>query len=234
MYLSQRQHTHLRQALDLLAQDLGHQDVRARLGAVLLDLMGADQFASYVWNDPAQRFEQPVSLNLDPANLARYEAWFQYHDPITFALQRRRHATLVAEVMPQAELVRTQFFNDFLARDGLHWGINLHAFDEHGRALGDLRIWRSRRRREFTSHDKLLLDLIEPAFIGALKRAHGDDGSRLSEREREVARLVAQGLTDKEIARALGVSPTTVRTYIERLFEKLGIRRRSALARLAR
>lgn len=234
MYLGAREHAHLRQALDLLAQDLGEHDVRARLGAVLLDLMGADYFASYVWNEPVQRFEQAVFLNMDPANLANYEAWFQYHDPITFALQRRRHATLVAEVMPQAELERTQFFNDFLARDGLHCGINLHAFDERGHALGDLRIWRSRRRREFNAQDKLLLDLIEPAFIGALKRTRGDGGPRLSEREREVARLVAQGLTDKEIARALGVSPTTVRTYVERLFDKLGIRRRSALARLAR
>jgi DNA-binding CsgD family transcriptional regulator len=234
MYLSQREHTHLRRALDLLAQDLGQQDVRARLGAVLIDLMGADHFASYVWNEPVQRFEQPVFLNMDPANLANYETWFQYHDPITFALQHRRHATLVAEVMPQAELERTQFFNDFLARDGLHWGINLHAFDEHGHALGDLRIWRSRHRGEFTANDKRLLDLIEPAFIGALKRARRDDSPRLSEREREVARLVAQGFTDKEIARALGVSPTTVRTYVERLFDKLGIRRRSAIARFAR
>lgn len=37
-------------------------------------------------------------------------------------MQQRREATLVLQVMPQHELVRTEFFNDFLDRDGLYWG----------------------------------------------------------------------------------------------------------------
>jgi DNA-binding CsgD family transcriptional regulator len=177
---------------------------------------------------------------MDPANLARYEAWYQYRDPITFALQARRHATLVDEVMPRAEFLQCEFFNDFLARDGLHWGINLHAFDGT-QALGDLRIWRGRRRRAFDQHDKDLLNLIEPAFAAALRRAHEArcPGTAvpalagLSRREIEVARCVARGLTDKEIARELGIALTSVRTYLQRVFDKLGLHRRAALARVA-
>ena len=91
---------------------------------------------------------------MDPANLDGYGEWHQHHDPITFVLQAQRRATRVTEVMPQRELMRTAFFNDF-SRDGLHWGMNLHAFDGM-QALGDLRIcaaqgargfWRSRERR---------------------------------------------------------------------------------------
>ncbi|MFS2168604.1 response regulator transcription factor, partial [Variovorax sp. Varisp62] len=52
----------------------------------------------------------------------------------------------------------------------------------------------------------------------------------LSAREQEVARCVREGLTDKEIARRLAVGVPTVRTYLRRIFDKLGIERRSALA----
>ena len=82
-------------------------------------------------------------------------------DPITFVLQSHRRATRVTDVMPQRELMRTEFFTDFLSRDGLHWGMNLHAF-EGSRALGDLRIWRRKGRGDFGDHEKALLDLQAP------------------------------------------------------------------------
>jgi two-component system, NarL family, response regulator NreC len=43
----------------------------------------------------------------------------------------------------------------------------------------------------------------------------------LSEREREVFQLVAEGKANKEIARLLGISPSTVETHRSRLMEKL-------------
>lgn len=239
MYLTGPEQRALASCFALLAQDLNERDIRERVGGLMMDLFRADHFASYVWDARAGCFSDAVWLNMDPANLARYEAWYQFRDPITFALQARRHATLVDEVMPRQQFLKCEFFNDFLARDGLHWGINLHAFDGV-QALGDLRIWRGRRRRAFDAHDKALLDLIEPAFTAALRRAHAiraaattANGAQLSPRERDVARCVAQGLMDKEIARALGISLPSVRTYLQRVFGKLGVHRRAALARLA-
>lgn len=44
----------------------------------------------------------------------------------------------------------------------------------------------------------------------------------LTPRQQEVARLVLRGLTDAQIADALGVSPYTVRTHLERIFERTG------------
>lgn len=245
MFLSAPERHALATCFALLAEDLGEREIRERLGHALLELFRADHFASYVWNASGARFDNGLALNMDPANLARYEAWYQYRDPITFLLQSRRRATLVSEVMPRTELLRTEFFNDFLARDGLHWGINLHAF-EGGQAVGDLRIWRGRRRREFGEHDRELLDLVEPAFVAALRRARlqrslprADDVDvpllpALSPRELEVARCVCRGLSDKEIARELGIGLPSVRTYLRRLFDKLGVHRRAGLAPLAR
>jgi len=233
MHLSTAEQAALKRTFALLAEDLGERDVRLTLGEALLELLRADQFASFVWDAQTRRFVDGVWLHMDPANLARYDAWFQYHDPITFKLQACRRATAVSEVLPHRELARTEFFNDFLARDGLHWGINLHAFDRD-RALGDLRIWRARTRREFGPHDKALLDLIEPAFIAALRRARPATDTpaacALSPREREVALAVLRGLTDKQIARELGLSVSSVRTYLGRLFEKTGASRRAGLA----
>ena len=52
----------------------------------------------------------------------------------------------------------------------------------------------------------------------------------LSEREREVLTHLAQGLTDREIAERLGISPRTVETHVGRILHKLGVRNRAQAA----
>jgi two-component system nitrate/nitrite response regulator NarL len=49
---------------------------------------------------------------------------------------------------------------------------------------------------------------------------------RLSRREREVLRLIAEGATAPEMATALFVSPHTVRTHVQNVIEKLGVHSR--------
>jgi len=58
-------------------------------------------------------------------------------------------------------------------------------------------------------------------------------GNALSEREREVLVLVAQGYTTQQIADQLVLSPKTVETYRARITEKLGLRGRAQLVRYA-
>jgi len=55
----------------------------------------------------------------------------------------------------------------------------------------------------------------------------------LSEREREVLRLVAEGLSDSEIAERLVLSPHTVHRHVANIRRKLGLRSRSAAAAAA-
>jgi DNA-binding CsgD family transcriptional regulator len=52
----------------------------------------------------------------------------------------------------------------------------------------------------------------------------------LSPRELEVARLVARGLTNAEVASVLGISRTTVATHLQRVFVRLGLSSRAELA----
>lgn len=241
MYLSRNRADVLARVMGTLAEPLQEQQVRQQLGGLMLQLLGAQFFASYVWDEAGQRFAHGVHLEMDPANLARYEHHYQFHDPITLVMRQHRRAVRATDVLPHPALRRTEFFNDFLARDGLHWGINLYAWDgEHN--IGDMRIWRDRRHADFDDDDRALLDLLRPAFVAALRRCRQGPATalpaapapglqhRLSGREREVARLAAQGLPDKAIAQRLGIAVTTVRTHLAHAFEKLDVPNRAALA----
>jgi DNA-binding NarL/FixJ family response regulator len=55
----------------------------------------------------------------------------------------------------------------------------------------------------------------------------------LTEREREVLDLLAQGLTNKEIAERLFITPNTVKRHLKAVFEKLGVHTRSAATAIA-
>src|SRR5262249_46298825 len=52
----------------------------------------------------------------------------------------------------------------------------------------------------------------------------------LSQRELEVAQLLAQGLTNKQIAVGLVVSPATVRSHVEHILSKLDLHSRAQIA----
>jgi DNA-binding CsgD family transcriptional regulator len=55
------------------------------------------------------------------------------------------------------------------------------------------------------------------------------NGSGLTIRENAVARLVARGLTNREVARKLGLADGTVKIHVHHILQKLGERKRSAL-----
>jgi HD-GYP domain-containing protein (c-di-GMP phosphodiesterase class II) len=55
----------------------------------------------------------------------------------------------------------------------------------------------------------------------------------LTDREIDVLRLIARGLTNKEIGSALGISPKTAGHHVQHVFEKLGVRTRAAATLIA-
>lgn len=76
---------------------------------------------------------------------------------------------------------------------------------------------------------------IDPRVAGALLPRSGAgplDG--LSPRETEVLRLVTQGLANKQIARALGITERTVKAHLGRVFREIGVLDRTSAALWAR
>ncbi|MCE6994877.1 helix-turn-helix transcriptional regulator [Saccharothrix sp. S26] len=80
---------------------------------------------------------------------------------------------------------------------------------------------------------------------GELARLQGGDGGDgggeagvegwrvLSRAERDIARLVGAGLTNRQVAKQLFLSPHTVNYHLRGIFRKLGISSRVELARVA-
>jgi DNA-binding NarL/FixJ family response regulator len=85
--------------------------------------------------------------------------------------------------------------------------------------------------RIVASGDALLAPSVTRRLIDEFARTHDPEGSgvaldSLTEREREVLRLVAQGLSNAEIAAELVVEETTVKTHVRHVLQKLGLRDR--------
>jgi DNA-binding NarL/FixJ family response regulator len=71
---------------------------------------------------------------------------------------------------------------------------------------------------------------VDRELKSVLPKQPTDPLEELSEQERRVIAAVADGKTDKEIAAALGLQPKTVRNYLGRAFEKLGVNSRTQAA----
>ena len=82
---------------------------------------------------------------------------------------------------------------------------------------------------------------LYPGAVSALVRTHlerseGDEGATfdpLTPRESEVVKLVAEGMSTREIAEVLVISPKTVERHRANVLEKLGMRDRVDLTRYA-
>jgi DNA-binding CsgD family transcriptional regulator len=247
MYLSTNQSRALAEVMRLLADATDGDALREALALPMLDLLVADTYCSMVWSSEHERFERFTALNMSQDSLRDWDRHYRFVDPLTLPMMERRRPTLATQVLPQSQLARTEFFNDFLGRERMHWGINVY-FHDRDRCVGDFRIWRHRERGNFEANELELLRMVEPAVAAALARLHWQDkvapapersasaeellqhGGRLSQREAEVAWLVACGCPDKLIARRLDVGYPTVRFHLANAFRKLQADNRTALA----
>jgi predicted ATPase/DNA-binding CsgD family transcriptional regulator len=95
------------------------------------------------------------------------------------------------------------------------------------------------RTREAEDRGAAMTLIIAAEFAAMLTTADAAEpqapapAARLTGREQELVRLVAQGCTDAEIAAQLSISIRTVRSHLDRIRDKTGSRRRADLTRLA-
>jgi two-component system nitrate/nitrite response regulator NarL len=75
---------------------------------------------------------------------------------------------------------------------------------------------------------EVLSPSLAAGLAGEVRRNAEPSRPTLSPREREVLRLIAAGRTIPAVAQELYLSPSTVKTHLQRLYEKLGVRDRAA------
>jgi DNA-binding CsgD family transcriptional regulator len=146
------------------------------------------------------------------------------------------------------DLVSVLRWSDFYSTSAMK---NAPYYAEYLRPMGDLHALivplpaePGRRRQlsldrdsgpDFGENDRLVLQLLRPhlheVYLDAERRRHGTP--HLSRREREILRLVSQGYSNADIARILFISVATVRKHMEHIFDRTGVRTRTAAAALA-
>jgi two-component system, NarL family, nitrate/nitrite response regulator NarL len=94
-----------------------------------------------------------------------------------------------------------------------------------------LRTLRGLRRGELAMSRRFAARAVRH-FVEAARRGRTGGGviEGLSPRENDVLRMLADGLTDKEIAAALVISPRTVETHVSNVLHKLNVRNRAEAA----
>jgi len=228
-------------------------DFRLEIGELILDLMDADQFASFRWKPLENKYDDGVIINLSENNIVQYEEYYQYHDPITRPLAMRKKATTVSEIIPQKILIKTEFYNDFLRMDGLYHGINLHLYDDFENNIGDFRIWKKKGKEAYDERSCQLLDILKPHLIRATKHNlnYQKFGKRitsttsldpdllllrkkysLTPKEIKVTLKIIQGVCDDQAATQLFISKTTLRTHLKHIFKKTNVKNRTELSHL--
>lgn len=212
-----------------LSEYRGKAQARAEVLELVTLLLNADYAASFVWDAQRQKSTQRVAVNISGEMLDSYDQYFCQVDHVTPALRARVSATNVDNVIARPELLGSEFYVDFLKPTGMYHGINIYFFDE-GVDVGDLRIWRGAGEQSFTLREERILNSLSPYFVRSLSSAI-QPAQGLSGREVDVARLVANGASDKEVARQLGIAFTTVRTHLSNAMCKLDCANRTQLAR---
>ncbi|MFF7854267.1 response regulator [Streptomyces sp. NPDC007904] len=142
---------------------------------------------------------------------------------------------ICADTDPPKVLILTTFDLDEYAFSGLKAGASGFMLKDvpPGELLAAIRAVHSGDAVVAPSTTRRLLDRFAPMLPGTSKQPGHEGMERLTEREREVMVLVAQGLSNGEIAARLVLSEATVKTHVGRILTKLGLRDRVQVVVLA-
>src|SRR5688572_18682255 len=137
----------------------------------------------------------------------------------------------LAPRMPDTKIVMLTVSTD--RRDLLsavrHGAFGYLTKDLSGEAL--LRAVRGIRQGDLPMSRAHAATVVEHLSRGRASADDADDvGQLLSARESEVLRLLAEGMTDREIAAALAISPRTVESHVSSVLRKLDVRNRAEAA----
>lgn len=246
-------HISLEQARDALQIASAFRDCQGRhpmsnalIAGGLARLFDADFVAINIWDASTASYLEGECAGRDVAIKAAYHENFQFIDPFRHrSRQRAGQASCLSRMISLRELHRDRYYVDHLRTFGLEDGVELVLRDTTSRDIvGDVRLWRGKCRQKFGEREEQLLELLHVSALDALVRfretqqtgriSKASELPMLTPKESETLMRLANGLSDKQIARDMGVSYWTVRTHVAALLRKLGATNRTALATLQR
>jgi DNA-binding CsgD family transcriptional regulator len=156
------------------------------------------------------------------------EFWADHYNDLPYCMGFGPGGSGVArmsDVLSRSSLDRSPIYRDMLWPGGLKYSVEV-VFPSPPSVRWALLLGRA--DRDFSERECDLLALLLPHLEQGYRRARLM--SLLTPRERDVLALVGQGLTNREIARRLDISPGTVRVHLEHAYPKLGVHSRTAAA----
>lgn len=191
-------------------------------------------------------FFSPVSLNMSEAELAAYYQEYQYSDYVAWSFASDqptvyRDSNMISAAARESAAIYKQWMQPM----GVYWSMGSTVMGA-AHLLGSVTLFRSREDGDFTDQEVELLRVLNRhlsahfAFLwpqGVTPAQEGRAGTLasrfgLSERERQIAELVAAGRSNAEIGAELFISENTVKKHAGSLYRKLGITSRTQLLRL--
>jgi DNA-binding CsgD family transcriptional regulator len=159
----------------------------------------------------------------------------QGHPLIATLMQLREPTALrLSDVISQNRFAQTAVASDFYRPIGLAHAQSLVGKGECARGLVVM-VSCDRRGRDFSDRESALLQGLMPHIIRAYaisRRLAAIETcatmlARLTPREADILKLLADGATNDGVARELAISPRTVQTHLDRLYRKLGVANRT-------
>jgi DNA-binding CsgD family transcriptional regulator len=129
----------------------------------------------------------------------------------------------MSDVNSRAELDRSPSYQEMLRPYGCRFVVKV-AFSSPPSIVRAVLL--ARADLDFTDPECDLLRLLAPHLEDGYRRARM--AATVTPRELEVLTLVAEGLTNREVAGRLDISPGTVRSHLEHSYSKLGVGTRTA------
>ncbi len=198
----------------------------------------------------------PVTLNINDRFIQNYLKYYHKIDilhPQNAKYSLQKNVIAVSELLPYNKYEQTEFYHDFIKAQGLYDGIGVMLFDHKGKCIGGLGLWKP-KKEIFHLKDIELIKLVSKhiqlklnyynlfpedqhqshalcPYYGNTKRTNNEYllEQPLTKREEEVVSLVLRGCTNEDIATELFLSLYTVKTHMQNILRKLGVKNRSAI-----
>lgn len=137
-------------------------------------------------------------------------------------------ARLILQALPHiCVLLLTGQAEDYLVLEGLRVGV--HGFVMKAQGIGDL----MQAIRDVGAGAIYVSASYSRSVLRAFANGGADAGPKLSDRERQMLRLIAEGKSTKEAADAMAISVRTAECHRGSLMSKLGIHETAGLVRYA-
>jgi DNA-binding CsgD family transcriptional regulator len=239
--------------LDFVAQvhAVGDMDTFARRAIAGIGALIPSDILTYNEIDTRQQraymVEQPAGV-ITASQVRTFERLAGQHPLIRhYALTRETQPRKISDFLSLSEFRRLDLYQEFFREVAVNYQLAVTIPSSNSVVIG---IALNRTLRDFSERDRAVLDVIRPhlaqSYRNAIERAALRERTEAAERavrsapaaslasltsrEQEVLVLVADGKTNGQIAGRLSLSPRTVQKHLEHIYDKVGVRTRTAAA----